>query len=401
MVVHLLLVIFIHADEIRVRTAMTGMYLDSIRREFGSTVALDDVSIEVPDGEFLVLLGPSGCGKSTLLRIIAGLLSPSSGRVIVDGKDITALTPGERDVAMVFQSYALYPHLSVERNLGFGLQVRRRAKEEIAAKIVAVAEQLGLSGLLARRPKELSGGQRQRVALGRAMVRDPKVFLMDEPLSNLDTQLRTATRLELADLHRRLGTTFIYVTHDQVEAMTMATQIAVMNHGRLEQLGTPAEIYDNPATTFVASFIGAPPMNLIDATVVGLDGTVRVLAEGIDVELAEGNLQQQPVVLGVRPEHLRLVPEGWSGSRLRGTVIAVENLGSEEIVFCELGGTQLAARGPRPLGVSVGEVVSFTTPRERLYLFDRVTNRRLVWIDDAAGSRAAAGRAVVGSSSRA
>jgi multiple sugar transport system ATP-binding protein len=238
---------------------MTSIDLDEIRRHFGPTVALDGVSLDIADGEFLVLLGPSGCGKSTLLRIIAGLLEPTSGRVIVDGTDVTALPPGARDIAMVFQSYALYPHLSVEKNLAFGLRVRHRPKDEIAAKVRAVADQLRLGGLLTRRPRELSGGQRQRVALGRAMVRDPLAFLMDEPLSNLDAQLRTATRLELAELHRRLRTTFIYVTHDQVEAMTMATRIAILNDGHLEQLGTPADVYDEPASAFVASFIGSPP----------------------------------------------------------------------------------------------------------------------------------------------
>jgi len=361
---------------------MTRIFLDEIRREFGSTVALDNVTIDVPHGEFLVLLGPSGCGKSTLLRIIAGLLTPTSGQVIIDDQDVTTLAPGKRDVAMVFQSYALYPHLSVERNLGFGLQVRHRAKDEIKARVEAVAEQLGLSALLGRRPKELSGGQRQRVALGRAMVREPRVFLMDEPLSNLDAQLRTATRQELTALHQSLKTTFIYVTHDQVEAMTMATRIAILNNGRLEQVGTPAQVYDEPATTFVASFIGAPPMNLLPGVALSLAGRVRVMADGVDVKLAEGDLAEREVLLGVRPEHLRRAPEDCEGPLFTGKVLALENLGSEEIAFCDIGGTQVAVRGPRPLEMTVGETVTLTTDTSRLYLFDPVSTRRLIWVHD-------------------
>jgi multiple sugar transport system ATP-binding protein len=361
---------------------MTRIFLDEIRREFGSTVALDNVTINVPHGEFLVLLGPSGCGKSTLLRIIAGLLTPTSGQVIIDDQDVTTLAPGKRDVAMVFQSYALYPHLSVERNLGFGLQVRHRAKDEIKARVEAVAEQLGLSALLGRRPKELSGGQRQRVALGRAMVREPRVFLMDEPLSNLDAQLRTATRQELTALHQSLKTTFIYVTHDQVEAMTMATRIAILNNGRLEQVGTPAQVYDEPATTFVASFIGAPPMNLLPGVALSLAGRVRVMADGVDVKLAEGDLAEREVLLGVRPEHLRRAPEDCEGPLFTGKVLALENLGSEEIAFCDIGGTQVAVRGPRPLEMTVGETVTLTTDTSRLYLFDPVSTRRLIWVHD-------------------
>jgi multiple sugar transport system ATP-binding protein len=361
---------------------MTRIYLDEIRREFGSTVALDDVSIDIPHGEFLVLLGPSGCGKSTLLRVIAGLLSPTTGRIIIDDLDVTTMAAGKRDVAMVFQSYALYPHLSVERNLGFGLQVRRRPKYEIKSRVGAVADQLGLSAFLTRRPKELSGGQRQRVALGRAMVREPKVFLMDEPLSNLDAQLRTATRLELSALHQSLKTTFIYVTHDQIEAMTMATRIAILNNGRLEQVGTPSEVYDEPATTFVASFIGAPPMNLVPATALSLAGRVRVMADGVDVKLAAGSLSEREVLLGVRPEHLHRAPENCDGPILSGRVLALENLGSEEIAFCEVGATQVAVRGPRPLGMAVGEQVTLTGEISRLYLFDPVSSRRLVWVED-------------------
>jgi multiple sugar transport system ATP-binding protein len=360
----------------------SGISLDQVSRTFGSTVALHEVSLDIPRGEFLVLLGPSGCGKSTLLRIVAGLLPPTSGRVIIDQKDVTALPPGERDIAMVFQSYALYPHMSVERNLGFGLRVRHRPKGEIATKVNTVAGQLKLSELLHRKPKELSGGQRQRVALGRAVIRDPKAFLMDEPLSNLDAQLRTATRLELTELYKRLATTFVYVTHDQVEAMTMATRIAVMNNGRVEQVGTPAEIYDEPATAFVAGFVGAPPMNLIAAKAVSFAGRVRVVADGVNVELWEGELDERNVLLGVRPEHLAFVSKDHCGPCLSGTVIAVENLGSEEVAFCDVGGAQVAVRGPRPLRVAASENVILAAPPSRYYLYDPASTRRLLWIED-------------------
>jgi multiple sugar transport system ATP-binding protein len=363
-------------------TADAGISLDQLRRTFGSTVALNDINLHIPQGEFLALLGPSGCGKSTLLRIIAGLLPPTSGRVLIDENDVTALPPGQRDIAMVFQSYALYPHMSVERNLGFGLRVRHRAKEEIATKVTAVAEQLKLGDLLHRKPKELSGGQRQRVALGRAVIRDPKAFLMDEPLSNLDAQLRTATRLELTELHRRLASTFVYVTHDQVEAMTMATRIAVMNNGRIEQVGSPAEIYDEPATAFVATFVGAPPMNLVPARAAGFGGKVRAIAEGINIELWDGELEERDVLLGVRPEHLGFAPTDHGGPGLDGTVIAVENLGSEEVAFCDVGSAQIAVRGPRPLGVAAGDTVSLVAPPRRYYLYDPVSTRRLIWIED-------------------
>jgi multiple sugar transport system ATP-binding protein len=361
---------------------MAGIVLDHITQRYGATVALTDVSIEVPAGEFLVLLGPSGCGKSTLLRLIAGLLTPTAGRVIIDGADVTAHAPGARNIAMVFQSYALYPHLTVRRNLGFGLRVRHRSTEEIIAKVNAVASQLQLTELLDRKPRALSGGQRQRVALGRAMVADPKAFLMDEPLSNLDAQLRTATRLELAELHRRLGTTFIYVTHDQVEAMTMATRIAVLNGGRLEQVGTPTEVYDSPATTFVATFIGAPPMNLIPVTARSAHGKVRATAPGVDVELFDGELDDREVLLGIRPEHLAPVTGPGQHPALTGVVAAVENLGSEEVGFVDIDGTQVAVRGPRPLGLAAGDRVGLSVPPRRCLLFDPVSTRRLIWVPD-------------------
>ncbi|MDA8034283.1 MAG: ABC transporter ATP-binding protein [Actinomycetota bacterium] len=365
---------------------MARIAVEGVTKRYGQTVALDAVDLSVDDGEFLVLLGPSGCGKTTLLRIIAGLVEPTAGRVVVGDRDVTALPPRARDVAMVFQSYALYPHLSVERNLAFGLRVRRRPKQEIAHRVGEVAGQLALDALLSRRPKQLSGGQRQRVALGRAMVRDPLAFLMDEPLSNLDAQLRTATRLELAALHRRLGTTFVYVTHDQIEAMTMATRIAVLNGGRLEQVGTPADVYDWPATTFVARFVGAPGMNLLEATALSRDGVVRVVADGFDAALERGHLAARPVLVGVRPERLRL-DTATSGPRCTGRVVAVENVGSEEVALVRCGPAHLSWRGPRPLGVRPGDDVRLTTDRAHLHLFDPASTRRLVWVDDPLAAR--------------
>ena len=361
---------------------MAGIVLDGISKSFGHSVALDRVSLEVADGDLLVLLGPSGCGKSTLLRIIAGLVESDAGRVIIDGRDMTGTPPRHRDVAMVFQSYALYPHLSVRRNLGFGLRARRRPRAEIDEKVVTTARRLGLDGLLDRRPRELSGGQRQRVAVGRAMVRDPAVFLMDEPLSNLDAQLRTATRVELAALHRSLDATFVYVTHDQVEAMTMATRVAVLNQGRLEQVGTPAQIYDEPASVFVAGFIGAPPMNLLPATAVGQHGQVRLRGPGIEATLWEGTLADQPVLAGLRPERLRPGRPAPGDVGVTMSVTAVENLGGEEIAIGEIGEHRVCFRGERPLAVEVGQEVQLRCPVGDLRLFDPASGRRLRWVAD-------------------
>ena len=277
---------------------------------------MQDITLTIEDGDFLVLLGPSGCGKTTLLRMIAGLLEPTTGRIVLDGADITEQPSKKRDLAMVFQSYALYPHLSVRRNLAFPLRVRRLAREEIDRRVTAVAESREIGHLLDRKPKELSGGQRQRVAVGRALVRDPRAFLMDEPLSNLDAKLRTQTRQELTALHRRLRATFVYVTHDQIEAMTMATRIAVLNAGRIEQCGTPEEVYDRPESVFVAGFLGSPAMNLVDAQVVGLAGMVSVTSDALTGDLWPGRTEDRDVVLGFRPEHVEIA-DGARGDGIR------------------------------------------------------------------------------------
>jgi len=359
--------------------------IDGVTKSFGRTVAVDGVSLDVGHGEFLVLLGPSGCGKSTLLRMIAGLTPLSAGRIRLDDTDITHTPPRDRDLAMVFQSYALYPHLSVARNIGFPLRARRRSRTDIRGRVQEVAEVLDLGQLLERRPRELSGGQRQRVALGRALVRDPGAFLMDEPLSNLDAKLRSSTRAELTGLHRRLGSTFVYVTHDQVEAMTMATRIALLNAGRLEQVGTPAEVYDEPASVFVAGFLGAPPMNLLDAQIVSHNGELRAVAENVDVPLGiAGDLPPRDVVLGVRPEHLAPA----ATPMLRARVRAVENLGSDEVAHCTVGSAEVSLRGPRPLGMSTGDPLGLGVAPHHVHLFDRAGGRRLTWNPDPASDPA-------------
>ncbi|QKW05012.1 ABC transporter ATP-binding protein [Streptomyces sp. NA04227] len=357
---------------------MSRIQLEGVTRQFGSVTAVDDIWLDAEDGDFLVLLGPSGCGKSTLLRMIAGLLPPTGGRVLLDGRDITHTPPRGRDLAMVFQSYALYPHLSVARNIGFPLRSRGWSKSRIKAKVQEVAGVLDLDGLLDRRPKELSGGQRQRVALGRALVRDPGAFLMDEPLSNLDSKLRATTRAEISALHRRLGATFLYVTHDQVEAMTMATKIVLLNNGKVEQVGTPEQVYDEPASVFVAGFLGSPAMNLLEASVQATDGVLSVRGRGFHLPLGiDADVPSRPVTLGVRPEHLTLTAP--RDATIRGRVHSVENLGSEEVAHVHVGEARLCLRGQRPLGLRAGDPVPLTAQPQHLHLFDATSGRRLAW----------------------
>ena len=317
---------------------MASVVLENISKSFGSLEIMNGINLEVADGEFCVFVGPSGCGKSTLLRMISGLETATAGRILIDGQDMTQAEPSQRGIAMVFQSYALYPHLTVSENIGFGLSLARRPKAEIAAKVKATAETLQLTHLLARKPKALSGGQRQRVAIGRAIIRDPKVFLFDEPLSNLDAALRAQMRMELTDLHQKLGATMIYVTHDQVEAMTMADKIVVLNGGRIEQVGSPMTLYNTPATPFVAGFIGSPKMNLYEGDVAA---------------------RENCKVYGVRPEHLALsTNEGkWSG-----TVRHLERLGADTIAHLEVPdlGT-LVVRTNGDASISPGENI-FASP---------------------------------------
>jgi len=303
---------------------MAELTLKQVRKSFGALEVIKGIDLEVASGEFVVFVGPSGCGKSTLLRIIAGLEEATSGTLTIGGKDVTYAEPSERGIAMVFQSYALYPHMTVAENIGFGLSLARRPKAEIAAKVAATAETLQLTQLLERKPKALSGGQRQRVAIGRAIIRDPKVFLFDEPLSNLDASLRAQMRLEIADLHARLKSTMIYVTHDQVEAMTMADKIVVLKGGAVEQIGSPMELYRNPATPFVAGFIGSPKMNLYGGE------TAR---------------RMNCTTYGIRPEHIRL-SEG--AGQWQGRIRHVERLGADAILYLdvpELGEMVVRAEG--------------------------------------------------------
>ncbi|MBK0419448.1 ABC transporter ATP-binding protein [Leucobacter sp. CSA1] len=367
---------------------MARLVLNQITRAFGDVTATDRISLDVEDGDFLVLLGPSGCGKTTLLRMIAGLLEPTSGSIEVDGEDITALPARKRDLAMVFQSYALYPHLSVAKNLAFPLRVRKMARSEIDERVRVAAEAVDIAHLLDRKPKELSGGQRQRVAVARALVREPRAFLMDEPLSNLDAKLRTATRQELAALHRELGATFVYVTHDQVEAMTMATKIALLNEGRLEQYGTPEELYDTPSSVFAAGFLGSPAMNLVNATLQTGDGKITVLAPGLEAVLWEGATPEREIVIGVRPEHLSVYAGGapeavpTAGVAMRGAVELVENLGREQLVHCRVDEGRVTVACERESVWAAGDLVVLTAPASRVHLFDRESGRRLEWRPD-------------------
>ncbi len=306
---------------------MTAVAFDHVTKVFpGPLVAVDDLSIDVGDGEFLILVGPSGCGKSTALRMVAGLEKVSGGEIRVAGSVVNDIPPKDRDIAMVFQNYALYPHMTVEKNLGFALRQRKVPKDEITRRVHDMAELLGMSDLLGRRPGQLSGGQRQRVAMGRALVREPQVFLLDEPLSNLDAKLRVQMRAELKKLHHRLGITTIYVTHDQVEAMTLGQRIAVLSAGKLQQIGAPQDVYDRPANVFVAGFIGSPPMNLLRGSAAG--GRV----EAGDLAFSRAGLRDGDVVVGIRPESLRPVGEDDSGPGFEVQVDVVEPLGDEVLV---------------------------------------------------------------------
>jgi multiple sugar transport system ATP-binding protein len=331
--------------------------------ERAGRAALEALSLVVEDGEFLVLLGPSGCGKTTALRCIAGLEEPTAGAIRIGERDVTHVAPGERDIAMVFQNYALYPHLTVRRNIAFALEMRRLPRAEIARRVADVAGRLGLADLLDRRPGELSGGQRQRVALGRAIVREPAVFLFDEPLSNLDAQLRSELRGELLALHRALRATMIYVTHDQVEAMTMGSRVAVLHEGRLRQLGTPRDVYERPADAFVARFIGNPGMNLVPGTCE--PGVVR--AAGLTVPVESGRAVPD-VQVGIRPEHVAVVGAGRGQGN--GVVRMVEPLGSETLVHVEAGASRLVARVRGLKAPAVGDRVGIRIDAARLHLFD-------------------------------
>jgi multiple sugar transport system ATP-binding protein len=337
---------------------MASVTYDHVTKAFGDTKAVNDLELTIPDGEFMVLVGPSGCGKSTALRMLAGLERVTNGRILIGDRVINNVAPQHRDIAMVFQSYALYPHMTVYDNLAFGLRNQRVPKKDIDRRVTRAAEILDLGALIKRKPKQLSGGQRQRVALGRAIVREPSVFLMDEPLSNLDAKLRVQTRAEILKLQNELGTTTIYVTHDQVEAMTMGDRIAVMNFGVLQQVGSPEEVYRDPRNLFVAGFIGSPAMNLVPApTLDGIGGPDRIA--------------------GFRPEHVDLANGRPDGIRFDAGVEVVEYLGDEQLVHMTRKDASLQAKLPVEADVKPGQHLAFVVPRDKLLLFDAETEERV------------------------
>jgi multiple sugar transport system ATP-binding protein len=361
---------------------MSGVTFDHVSKVFDGTRAVDDLSLEIGDGEFLVLVGPSGCGKSTALRMIAGLERISEGRILIGERVVNNVAPTQRDVAMVFQSYALYPHMTVYDNLAFGLRNKRVPKAQIDERVRNAAEILQLEPLLKRKPKQLSGGQRQRVALGRAIVREPAAFLMDEPLSNLDAALRVATRAEILKLHQRVSTTTVYVTHDQVEAMTMGDRIAVMELGVLQQVGTPEELYTSPRNLFVATFIGSPAMNVVPVEAHAEDGRALLRSGDFVAEVPERLLAgvgaRRELLVGIRPEHL--APANGSAAddvRLGAVVEVVEYLGDEQLVHLRAGEVRVVAKVPVEARLAPGESVMLAAPPDKLYLFDPETKETI------------------------
>jgi multiple sugar transport system ATP-binding protein len=351
---------------------MASLSVNNLSKSFGATKVLDDISFEVADGEFCILLGPSGCGKTTLLRAVAGLEETGGGSIIIGDKRVDALPPRERDVAFVFQNYALYPHLTVAGNLAFSLELRGMAKEEIRRRVEETAKLLEIGDLLARKPQELSGGQRQRVAVGRAIVRSPKIFLFDEPLSNLDAALRAGMRVELARLHQRLRATILYVTHDQAEAMTLGEKIIVLNKGNIQQIGPPSDIYHRPANDFVATFVGSPQMNLIEGTV---DGSGILSGAGCKIDLSPvlgercGEFAGKPLTIGIRPEDLQ--PADKNGALIEGEVELVEDLGSDKFVHLRCGALELISRLPPNVSVNQGKTLRLAAEPKKLHLFQQ------------------------------
>ncbi|MGK7868238.1 sn-glycerol-3-phosphate ABC transporter ATP-binding protein UgpC [Falsiroseomonas sp. E2-1-a20] len=353
---------------------MATLTLNSVKKQFAATQVLHGIDLEVADGEMIVVVGASGCGKSTLLRIVAGLETATSGHVRIDGRDVTALEPADRDIAMVFQNYALYPHMSVFENMAYGLKIRGMKTAEIRRRVDEAAQMLEIGPLLERKPRQLSGGQRQRVAMGRAVVREPKLFLFDEPLSNLDAKLRVQMRAEIRRLQKRLGVTSLFVTHDQVEAMTLGDRLVVMHQGRAAQVASPMEVWGRPADTYVASFIGSPAMNFLDATL-AQGGTAAVLKAGPTITFADGprpGAAGTPLILGIRPEHIE---PGDGGLTL--AVDLVEPLGSETVIHGSLpGGEILTARLPIPAS-NIGATMPVRLPAQAFHVFDGAGGHRI------------------------
>jgi multiple sugar transport system ATP-binding protein len=352
---------------------MAQVSVRKVRKAFGNVEVIHGVDIDIADGEFVVLVGPSGCGKSTLLRMIAGLEHITAGAVSIGDRIVNNLAPSERDIAMVFQSYALYPHMRVRDNMAFALRLRKMSKADVDSRVKQAAEILGLSPYLDRYPRQLSGGQRQRVAMGRAIVRDPQVFLFDEPLSNLDAKLRVQMRTEIKELHQRLKTTTVYVTHDQVEAMTMADKIVVLQDGRVEQVGAPLDLFDRPVNTFVAGFIGSPAMNMLEGRFTAGD-KLGVEVNGTHLAVKNGHAGQngQPVIFGIRPEHLELADEG-----IPARVSVIEPTGSETMVFLRFGDNDLVALFRERHDFRPGDTVHLQPRAGYVHLFDAESGRRL------------------------
>jgi multiple sugar transport system ATP-binding protein len=363
---------------------MATVSLRKLRKRFGKVEAVRGIDLDIADREFVVLVGPSGCGKSTTLRMIAGLEEVSDGEVWIGDALVNERAPKDRDIAMVFQDYALYPHMSVFQNMSFGLEYRGYGRAEIRRRVEDAAGILNIAELLDRRPKQLSGGQRQRVAMGRAIVRDPSVFLFDEPLSNLDAKLRVQMRTEIKKLHQRVATTVVYVTHDQVEAMTLADRIVLMRDGEIEQIGSPGEIYNAPASTYVASFLGSPTMNLVPAEIVPADNGLAVRIDGGNVwpvppDRLEryARCQGRSVIFGLRPESFAWRPEAGDGARLDAIALVIEPLGSDTLVFFNLADTEMAARLPPDCACAPGQPFSIYPDLRRMHLFDAKTGSAL------------------------
>ncbi|HEV7874450.1 MAG TPA: sn-glycerol-3-phosphate ABC transporter ATP-binding protein UgpC [Enterovirga sp.] len=353
---------------------MASVAIRGVEKSFGHTRVLHGVSVDIRDGEFVILVGPSGCGKSTLLRMVAGLENISGGEIRIGDRVVNNLPPKERDIAMVFQNYALYPHMTVADNMAFSMKLRRAPKEEIQERVAKAAGILGLGALLDRYPRQLSGGQRQRVAMGRAIVRDPQVFLFDEPLSNLDAKLRVAMRTEIKELHQRLKTTTVYVTHDQIEAMTMADRIVVMHDGLVEQVGAPLELYDRPANLFVAGFIGSPAMNFLSGKI-RTNGTATFVGNGgleIPLGSAPPASDGRPIIIGIRPEHFTVAPDG-----VPVEVVVVEPTGSETLLAVRAGGHDMTCLFRDRVLPSPGETIRIRPVPDLVHVFDEQTGLRL------------------------
>jgi multiple sugar transport system ATP-binding protein len=359
---------------------MASVKYDHVTKQFGEVKAVNDLNLEVKDKEFLVLVGPSGCGKTTALRLLAGLEDITAGVISIGERVVNDVAPKDRDIAMVFQSYALYPHMSVYDNMAFGLKLRKMRKPDIDKRVKEAADILGIGHLLDRKPKQLSGGQRQRVAVGRAIVREPKVFLFDEPLSNLDAKLRVQTRAEISKLHQRLGTTFIYVTHDQTEAMTMASRIAVMKDGIMQQIGSPQELYDHPGNMFVAGFIGSPSMNFFNATIRQSDGSTALDTGSFRVPAPADSREKlrssagEPVVIGIRPEDIhdrQFTPPGIEGGSINATTEVVEPMGSEIYLNLVSGGQPFVARVDARSQARPGAAVDLVFDLNKIHIFSK------------------------------